>query len=318
MNDNDKTRKRPQLSVIVPITERHDDLREVYGAYRQALSELGRSYEFIFVLDGDFPQAEAALRSLMEEGEKLTIVKMARWFGEATALTAGFEQSGGEIILTLPPYLQVEPAEIGKLLECLDGCDLAIGWRYPREDSLLNRIQNRAFHMLLRHLTGQDFHDLGCGARAMKRQVMEELQLYGDQHRFLPLLAYRQGFKVREVQMRQAAADRGQRIYSMGIYLRRLLDILTIFFLIKFTKKPFRFFGLMGSSVFIIGSILLAYLAVDRLAFDVALANRPLLLLSSLLIVLGIHIFAIGLIGEIIIFTHARDLKEYTIEEIIN
>ncbi len=317
MNDN-KNIQPPRLSVIIPVTERHDDIRAVYAAYREALTAIDERHEFIFVLDGDFPAVQEALQALIDEGERLTIIKMARWFGEATALTAGFEHAKGEFIITLPPYLQVEPAEIGKLIAALDDCDLAIGWRYPRQDSLLNRIQNKAFHIPLRYLTGQDFHDLGCSARAMKRRVLEELQLYGDQHRFLPLLAFRQGFRVKEVQLQQAPADRKQRIYSAGVYLRRLLDILTIFFLIKFTKKPFRFFGLMGTSVFVIGSILLAYLAIDRLAFDVALANRPLLLLSSLLIVLGIQIFAIGLVGEIIIFTHARDIKEYTIEEIIN
>ena len=147
---------------------------------------------------------------------------------------------------------------------------------------------------------------------------MEEVPLYGDLHRFFPIMAYRHGFKTVEVNVEQSQSDAYQRIYAPGIYLRRLLDLLTVFFLIKFTKKPLRFFGLVGSSIFGLGLLATMWLVSERLFFHVALADRPALILSSLLIVLGIQIIAIGLIGEIIIFTHAKDLKEYKIDQIIN
>lgn len=166
-------------------------------------------------------------------------------------------------------------------------------------------------------VTGQRFNDLGCGARAMRRRVLEEITLYGDQHRFLPVLANRQGFRVVEVDLRQSSSDRYAGGYPFRDYVRRMLDIFTVFFLVRFTKKPLRFFGMVGASTFAIGALLVTWLAIDRLVFGHPLADRPALLLSSLLAVLGMQLFALGLLGELIIFTHARDIKDYQIDEVI-
>lgn len=307
-----------QLSVIVPVSERFDDVQEIYSAYKRGVEATNLSYEFIYVLDGPYPSVLRDLQQLNDSGEHIKIIKFAKWFGEATALTVGFQHSSGPLILTLPAYYQIAPTEIPRLIESLGDQDMVVARRWPRRDSLINRLQSRAFHLPVRLLTDLNFHDLGCSARAFKRRVLEELQIYGDQHRFLPLLAFRQGFKVREAEIVQAPQDTKPRTYPFGTYLRRLLDILSIFFLLKFTKKPLRFFGLLGSSIFAIGGILSVQLFVERLFFGTPLADRPMLLLSSLLVVLGMQIFAIGLIGEIIIFTHAREIREYTIEEVIN
>jgi hypothetical protein len=174
-----------------------------------------------------------------------------------------------------------------------------------------------AFHRLLASITGQRFHDLGCGARALKRRVLEEISLYGEQHRFLPVLASRLGFKVLEVELHQSPLDRLEGRYPGREYVRRGLDICTVFFLVRFTKKPLRFFGMIGVSTFLVGVALVAWLAIDRLIFRQPLADRPALLLSSLLVVLGMQLFALGLLGELIIFTHARDIKDYQIEEVV-
>ncbi len=195
---------------------------------------------------------------------------------------------------------------------------MVLARRWPRRDSLLNRLQNRLFNFLLRLSTDLEIHDAGCSARAFKRNVIEEIQLYGDLHRFFPVMAHRQGFHVIELNITQSKKDIHQRLYSPGLYVRRLLDLLTIFFLIKFTKKPLRFFGLVGTTLFGLGIVSSLYIIAERLFFDVPLADRPALFLSSLLIILGVQIIAIGLIGEIIIFTHAKDLKEYKIDKIIN
>lgn len=307
-----------QITVIVPVSERHDDVRELYTEYKDGLQELPYDYEFVYVLDGHFPDVAEELKLLQEQGEPLKVIQLSKWFGEATALTAGFENSKGDFILTLPAYYQVEPAEIGKLLYDLRNYDIVIGRRHPRIDSLFNRIQTRAFHGLLKFITGSAFKDLGCGVRAFRRRVITELPLYGDQHRFLPLLADRLGFRIKEVNVKQSSKERFWRIYQFGVYPRRILDILTVFFLVKFTKKPLRFFGFIGTATFVIGGLITFYLVIERLFFGVALAERPALLLSSLLVVLGVQIFALGLIGELIIFTHAKDIKEYTIEEIVD
>lgn len=309
---------KPEIAVIVPVSERYDKVADLYLGYKHALESFGSSYEFTYVLDGQFPEVLKQLRRLREAGEPIRVVKLARWFGEATALTAGFQNSNSDIILTLPAYHQVEPSEIGKLLRELDTHDMIVARRYPRTDSRLNRVQTAVFNWLLRLITGTTFHDLGCGVRAFKRQVAGEIPVYGDQHRFLPVLASRQGFRIKEVELAQSPRDQFRRIYRPGVYPRRILDMLTVFFLVKFTKKPLRFFGLIGAATFAIGAVITLYLVVQRLFFGIALAERPALLLSSLLIVLGVQVFALGLIGELIIFTHAKDLKEYAIEEIIN
>jgi glycosyltransferase involved in cell wall biosynthesis len=308
----------PDVAVIVTVSERYDDPAQVYAEYRRALDTSGYRYQITYVLDGDFPDVLEELRRLQREGEALRIVKLSRWFGEATALTAGFNNSRGDAILTLPAYHQVEPAEIPRLIKELERCDMVLARRFPRADSGFNRVQTALFNWLFRAMTGSVFRDLGCGVRAFKRQVIEQIPVYGDQHRFLPLLASRQGFKVGELDLPQSSKDQRWRIYRLGVYPRRVLDLLTVFFLAKFTKKPLRFFGLVGIAVFAAGALITAFLVIERLFFGVGLGDRPALLLSSLLVVVGLQIFALGLIGELIIFTHAKDIKEYTIEKIIN
>jgi hypothetical protein len=161
-------------------------------------------------------------------------------------------------------------------------------------------------------------HDLGCGARAMKRAVLQELSLYGDQHRLLAVLADRQGFSVTEVELRQSEADRFEGIYRPRDYVHFVLDVFTVFFLVRFTKKPLRFFGMLGAGMFGIGALVVLYLIFERIVLQHSLADRPALLVSALVVVLGLQLFALGLLAELIIFTHARHLKDYQGAQIIH
>jgi hypothetical protein len=199
-----------------------------------------------------------------------------------------------------------------KLVE--EDSDLVVAWRHPRVDSLFNRLQSRVFHALIGLLIGAKYHDISCGLRIMKRKVAEEIPLYGDLHRFFPISAYQRGFRVCEVDVRQSPQDTKRRVYKPGVYLRRLIDILTFFFLFKFTKKPLRFFGLIGSGIFGVGTVITGFIGAERL-LGIAPAGRPLLVLGALLMVFGVQLFSTGLLGEIIIFTHARDLKDYQIDK---
>jgi hypothetical protein len=307
----------PQYSVIVPIGARHGNIAELHHDYKQALAATGATTEFIYVLDGPNAVVDAELRKLIAQGESLTMISLARFFGEATALMAAFERSSGEIIVTLPAYHQIEAGEIPKLLEGMTTADLVIGHRHPRVSGVFEGMRRGLFHGLLGSVTGLKLNDLGCGARVMRRQVLQEISLYGDQHRFLPVLADRQGFRIKEVQVRQSPKDRYEGVYQPKEYTRRFLDIFTVFFLVRFTKKPLRFFGMIGASMFALGFVVLLYLIVARLFLGEALADRPALLLTSLLVVLGLQLFALGLLGELIIFTHARQLKDYQVAEVI-
>ena len=305
------------ISVIVPVGNRHADPAELYADYKAGLAALRRPYRLIFVLDGPQPVFAQGLEKLLAAGEQFQVIGLTRTFGEATALMAGFSRATGDIVITLPAYHQVESVDVVKLVDALETNDLAIGQRSPRAGGALERLRRWAFHRLLARVTKLQYHDLACGARAFRRKVLEEIHLYGDQHRFLAMLADRQGFKVAEVSLRQSSRDRFLGTYGPREYIRGFLDIFTVFFLVRFTKRPLRFFGMVGVSTFGFGAIWILVLVVQRLFFEQALADRPALLLSSLLIVLGLQLFALGLLGELIIFTHARNLKDYQVAEVI-
>jgi glycosyltransferase involved in cell wall biosynthesis len=305
------------LSAIIPVGGRHGDLVSLYREYRSALAGLGKQVEFIFVLDGPDPQAAEQVEQLLRAGEKLTVIELTRRFGEATALMAGFQRASAHVIVTLPAYYQVEASEIGKLVRALDSADMAIGHRSPRAGGAFEKMRRSVFHGTLGKVTGQRYRDLGCSVRAFDRRVLEEISLYGDQHRFLPVLANRQGFRVVEIDVRQSPRDRRDRTYSLREYVRGGLDIFSVFFLVRFTKRPLRFFGMVGAVTFGLGALIMAWLVIDRLFLGHSLGDRPALLLSSLLVVLGLQVFALGLLGELIIFTHAREMKDYKVDRII-
>jgi glycosyltransferase involved in cell wall biosynthesis len=312
-----------ELSVIIPYSQaqRYDPARDLYFSYKKMLDNTGLNYEIVFIIDGtrDVFQKEAEkIYELKEAGEKIKIIKLAKWFGEGTALSIGFENSRGEKILTLPPFDQIDVKQIPNLIEALKNCDMAVGNRSPRLGSILNRIQSKIYHYLISFRGDFRFNDLGCNVRCFKRKILEKVTIYGEQHRFLPVLVHRYGFRVVEVNVAQSQKDTRQPLLPLGIYLRRYMDLISVFFLVKFTKKPLRFFGISGIFTFLLGALLGGYLFIERIFLEVPLANRPLLLFDLLLFVTGIQLFAIGLIGEIIIFTHAKELKDYTIEKIIN
>ncbi len=306
------------VSVVIPVSDRYDTPEALYEDYRRALSSLNAELEFIYVIDGQREAVQQSLQALQARGEPIRIISLGRRFGEATALSIGFRHCHSDAIITLPAFYQVDPSDLPRVVAGLASADMVTGRRWPREDSLVNRLQTRLFFLLVWFLTRASFRDLGCNVRALRRRVCDEVMLYGDQHRFLPVLATHQGFRVAEVDLRQSKRDRFRRVYAPGIYVRRVLDLLTVFFLVRFTRKPMRFFGLLGTATAGIGGLYVVYLVFERLFLDVALADRPALLLSSLLVVLGVQIFAMGLIGELIIFTHARHLQEYAIEAIVD
>jgi glycosyltransferase involved in cell wall biosynthesis len=246
------------------------------------------------------------------------VIELSRAFGESAALAAGFDVARGALLVTLPAYYQVDPGQIAKLLgEAADDDDMLIAVRWPRAGSSFDKLRRRAFHWLFRFTSNMPYRDLGCGVRLLRREVAAEIPLYGDQYRFLPALASRRGFQVREVELRQSPKDVFKDRYRLREYLHRFLDVLTVFFLVRFTRKPLRFFGTIGVLAAGFGGVVTAVLVFQRLVFNTPLADRPALLLGSLLVVLGVQTFALGLIGELIIFTHASGMKEYTIRRVI-
>ena len=226
--------------------------------------------------------------------------------------------SRGDVILTLPAYFQVTPEGVITLLAALnDENDLVVANRWPRIDSWLNRVQSVAFNRMIAGVTDRPFHDIACGVRVMRRSVAEGLPLYGDLHRFIPALALREGYRVAEVAVPQHPGNARTRLYGPGVYARRLLDLAAFFFLAKFTEKPLRFFGLVGSGFFAAGAITSLVLLVSRLQGQ-GIANRPLLLLAVLLLALGVQLLGLGLVGEIIVHLRAPHRRAYRVRERTN
>jgi glycosyltransferase involved in cell wall biosynthesis len=304
------------LSVIVPMFQDRSDVVEVYDAYKAAAESLGRPYELVYVLSWRSERALAELKRLKERGEPALVLMLGQQLGEAEALLSGFKHARGDIILTLPADLQVEPADIPKVVAELERCDVAAG-RRPPAAAMRPRLQAKAFHWLLRRLFGHAFTDLVCRVRAFRRQVIEDIALHGVQPHFLPLLASERGFRIREVDVRAGRTGRAGVQLSIWNRFGVLLDILALYLVLKFTKKPLRFFGLIGLPILLLGVVSTGGLALARLAYGVPLADRPALILAVLLIVLGIQILALGLIGELVIFASGRRIKEYSIERIV-
>jgi glycosyltransferase involved in cell wall biosynthesis len=305
----------PQLiSVIVPVVERADTLMAVYKSFAKELEARPEPHEFLVVFDGRFsPPAE--LVALAADNPAIRLLRFARSFGETAALRLGIEKSRGHLVVTLPPYFQVQPEGLGRLLDAVSaGADMVVASRSPRLDSWLNRVQSRAFQSIVGGVSEQRFHDMACGVRVMRRSVAEALPLYGDLHRFIPALALREGFRVEELPIPQHPGDARTRVYGPGVYLRRLLDIAAFFFLAKFTEKPLRFFGMVGSLSFGLGALLSLILLIQRVEGQ-GIANRPALLLSVLFMALGVQLVGLGLVGEIIVHLRSPHRRAYRVRE---
>ena len=318
MTDNNMSTTKIELSAVIAIGERSRDALEVYQQYKAALEKTGKEFEFVFVIDGYYPDILAGLKALKEAGDRITVVNFSRFYGEATAMKIGFETCQGEAILTLPAYLQVEADELVDVVNGLEHADMVVTRRYPRIDSWFNKLQSTWFHKILVKMGATTFKDLGCGVRALKKNIISELDIYGELHRFLPLIAQQKGFSVIEMNVKQAQRDAFSRVYAPDVYFRRVLDLITIVFITKFSRKPLRFFGIVGSSFLVMGFLGMLWVLIARLVWQIPMIDRPELLISAVLFVLGAQIGAIGLLGEMVIFLNSKDSKEYTIREIVN
>ncbi|HEX7120389.1 MAG TPA: hypothetical protein VF212_16465 [Longimicrobiales bacterium] len=303
------------VSVLVTVTERPEPLDALYEEYATALREAGYRFEFIFAVEPWRRELIPALALLRERGEPIRAFVVGQTVGESALLKAAAQEARAPVVVTLPAYRRVDASALPGLVRRIEGgADLALAYRWPRRDPWVNRLQGRVFHGAVRRLVGDRMRDIACGVRAMRREVLRGIPLYGDFHRFLPLFARREGFTVEEVAASQHDADTGTRIYRPGVYLRRVFDLLNLFFLLRFTEKPLRFFGLVGSLLVFAGALVLGTLFVQRIGGQ-GIADRPMLLLGALLVVVGMQAIALGLVGEIIVHLHAPDRRPYRIAD---
>jgi hypothetical protein len=286
---------------------------DTLGYYLEMLQQLEFRSELTVVATDITSEAAADVEKvLLQHGISGRVLNLHRDCDESTAIQVGMSASHGELIALLPSYLQSDPANFGSMVAEIDRADYVASWRSPRIDTRRDAFSSSIFNIVTRKLTGVPLHDINSGLRLMKREVAESVPIYGDLHRFLPVLAWMQGYRVTEVKTRHL----NQRINEgSGVYVRRVLDMLTLFFLLKFSRKPLRFFGLIGTTTLMAGTLLTCVVSVQRF-FGVALSDRPVFLLGILLVVLGVQLFSLGLLGELIIFTHGRKLRNYHVARI--
>ncbi len=305
--------------MIVPVTSPLAEVVDVVAGLSRELTRDGRSFEFILVFDGVRGKAYTDAQALAEKrGEQVRLITFESPFGESVCLSAGFEISKGRVIVTSPQYVQIDPLELPVMLAALDaGADFVTPWRRPRVDPLLNRVQSACFNWVIRQIIRMEFHDLNCYFRAIRREVLSEVAIYGDMYRFLPVIAHRQGFRVLEVPVRHLKEWGHSGFFGLGVYVRRFLDVLGVMFLTKFTLKPLRFFGSVGALCSFLGAAMLAVVIYQKLTQeDAGLYGRPVFLIAIMLLVLGVQIIGFGLVGEIIIYSQARHLREYRVERV--
>lgn len=303
----------PAVTVIVPVSERSRTLDDLYREFSAPLREAGIRFEFVFVVSERWQHLAPALQRLKGEGEPIRILEPGQSLSESAMLTAAVDFCSAPTLLTLPSYPRIHAQAIPRLLEELKGdVDIVSAVRIDDDDRIVNRLQRRLFHAVLRKLVGGRFTDVASGVLAMRRDVLRDLDLYGDSHRFIPILARRDGFHVIEVEATQHAGDRATRVYSPGIYLRRMIDLVGLMFIVRFTYKPLRFFGIVGGLLAASGMLTLVVLYVQRLGGQ-GMAARPALLLGVLLLVLGLQALAMGLVGEIVVHQGSPRRRAYRI-----
>jgi hypothetical protein len=297
------------------VAERPQPLDELYEEFAAPLREGGFRFEFLFVFEPYFNSLVPSVTRLRDRGEPVRALELAYAEGETTLLRIGAQHASHGVLLTLPAYPRIEASSLPAVVQpVLDGAAMALARRAPRRDSWLNQMQNRVFHSMVESAGGQELRDLACGVRAVDRDSFLSLPLYGTFHRFLPLLARRAGHEVVEIDAPQHPGDRQPKVYSPRIYARRVLDVFGLYFLMRFNEKPLRFFGQIGVLSGGVGAVLMVVLVVQRFLGE-PMFDRPLLLLSGLLIMLGVQAVALGLVGEMIVHLHAPQRRVYRLKD---
>jgi glycosyltransferase involved in cell wall biosynthesis len=311
------------ISVVVPVHNEERSVALLLDELDSALQPLDTPWEAVFVDDGSTDGSYAALTRLHAARDNVTVVRLRRNFGKAAALAAGFAQARGDVIVTIDGDLQDDPAEIPRLLVKLEeGFDLVSGWKSRRRDPLRRRVLSRLFNAVAGWISGVRLHDINCGLKAYRADVVRGLRLYGELHRFIPVLAHHRGYRIAELPVNHRPREHGRSRYGLERYLRGFLDLLTVSFIGRYRQRPLHLFGGLGLALSAAGTGILVYLTIDK-AIGHAIGGRPLLILGVLLVVVGIQVFSLGLITELITSHHEervseRERAEALVEEILS
>jgi glycosyltransferase involved in cell wall biosynthesis len=310
------------ISVVVPVHDEERSIALLYEELQASLDPLEEPWQAVFVDDGSTDGSFAALTRLHAAAANVRVVRLRRNFGKSAALAAGFAAAEGDTVVTIDGDLQDDPAEIPRLLAKLDeGFDLVTGWKTKRRDPWRRRLLSRIFNAVTSRVSGLRLHDMNCGLKAYRAEVLQGLRIYGELHRFLPVLAHYRGYRVAELPVNHRPRTHGRSRYGMERYVRGFLDLLTVSFMGRYRHRPLHLFGGLGLLLGAIGSVILVYLTVLK-ATGEAIGHRPLLTLGVLLVVVGMQFFSLGLISELITSHHEeraaeRDREQLHVDEVL-
>ncbi|MDP6594591.1 MAG: glycosyltransferase family 2 protein [Candidatus Poribacteria bacterium] len=326
----------PKISVVIPLLNEADNLQELYSQLKAALEPIKKSYQIIFVDDGSIDSGFEILRQISLSDPSIQVIRFRRNFGQTAAMSAGFDHAEGEVIIPLDADLQNDPSDIGRLLEKLEeGYDIVSGWRAKRKDGfVLRRLPSILANWLIVTMTGVKLHDFGCTLKAYRREVIENINLYGELHRFIPVLGRQIGAKITEIKVTHHPRTKGQSKYGISRTIRVILDLIMIKFLMSYATRPIQSFGLIGLLSFLVGFVICGYLSIGKLFFpagvsqgwlsylfsQTSLVERlPMLVLGVLLLLTGIQLISVGLISELVIRTYYESQNKpiYVIKEIL-
>lgn len=306
------------LSFIIPVLNESQSLEQLVDEIAKSASNVHKNYEILFVDDGSSDETPLILKQLRaEKPDIIRIITFRRNFGKSAALSAGFSQAQGNIVVTLDGDLQDDPTSLPLFLDKIEkGSDMVSGWKRRRHDPISKTLPSWVFNKITSKLTGIKLHDFNCGFKAYRREVINSIQVYGELHRFIPVLAYQKGFSVNEVEVNHRQRQFGKSKYGWGRMLVGFLDFLTVLFLSGYVNKPGQFFGRIGLVIFSIGFAIGLYITYLRLTTGTIEYRYPLLFLGGLLVLGGIQLILTGLLAEIVIHSNRRQDQEYSIKEV--
>ncbi|HEX8918623.1 MAG TPA: glycosyltransferase family 2 protein [Chloroflexota bacterium] len=290
----------PDISIVVPVYDEVDSVTELYNELMTSLGTMSTSFEVVFVDDGSSDGTVERLNTLHEQDPRVGVIALRRNFGKSAALLAGFRESRGAVVVTLDGDLQDNPAELPRFLDAIaQGNDLVSGWKQIRHDPWSKTMPSRLFNWTVRRFTGIPLHDFNCGFKAYRREVLDELKLYGELHRFIPVLAYWKGYRISELAVQHRPRTFGRSKFGTSRLFKGLLDFLKVLFLTRYMQRPLQLFGVLGTLLCLLGGVGFLYLLALKVAGQsIFQSHGPLLFLSGICIVSGIQLFMLGLLGE--------------------
>ena len=311
------------ISFIIPFFNESESLYLLYSKIISVVNTMHINneidcYEFWFIDDGSTDDSSCIVREIIALNANVHLIVFRKNFGKAAALQAAFNRCNGDIVITMDADLQDEPEEIPRFIEKInEGYDLVSGWKYDRHDPIEKRLPSKLFNRVTARLSGVKLHDFNCGFKAYKKEVVKSIDVYGEMHRYIPVIAHRKGFRISEIKVKHNKREFGKSKYGFERYLRGLFDSFTVSFLNKYYDKPMHFFGKFGILFIVVGAAIGVYLAVLWFMGQ-GIGGRPLLSLAVLLIILGVQFFSIGLIGDMLLdATYRSRYDDSHIKEIV-